>query len=210
MRLPYPAPDESKCPPMHYDEKLRLMVPDGYDIKKNAEWARERPVTSPDLARALASLAISVMYYVQTFPFGRFTTHIKDSGSEFFKILGNNRDWDYKRQCMRFEPLGNYNYGYTAYYAGLTQRQTEAGAGLYQILSRTSKFEFYSTWFDDPEDNREVVRGWQAASSSAMAAFEAEATKFLLQLDILGPVERLSVPIDDNGPAEIPVGSGQL
>ena len=60
------------------------------------------------------------------------------------------------------EMLGNYCFGYLGAAYGYSEEFLCFGAGMYQIKSGTSKFSWFSTYFDDPRDSAQIRLGVQA------------------------------------------------
>lgn len=97
-----------------------------------------------------------------------------ETGLYFASKVKTGGDWDYKRQLgtqtiyiaevdgksinMTGEFIGNANYGYAGRKVfGASLLRTAAGA--YQIYSGTSHGSWYSTYFDDPNDQYWINRG---------------------------------------------------
>ena len=97
----------------------------------------------------------------------------------FTKKVKNNGAWDLKRK-KKWQPktykakyfkyyrykkieaqdVGNIHFGYVG--AVLFSRTTLcAGAGMYQIYSRNSKWKYIKTFFDDPRDNKFIKVGYK-------------------------------------------------
>ena len=71
---------------------------------------------------------------------------------QFYMAIRSDRFWDYKRIALQYENFGNYNFGYVAAAKGFSLTGALSGAGLYQIYSGTSQWSWYSSYFDDPND----------------------------------------------------------
>lgn len=190
MRLEQPTSDSNvnKAPdyvPMHYDEQLRLIVPDDFDINTNAEWAKQHPLTSWQLATTFVDL-VSNRYEHGKWDVGK--------SSPLLSRVKNHGDMDYKRDNHPFfQGLGNYNFGYVAYYAGISLTAAKAFGGLAQILAGTSKLAYVWSGFDDPTDRAQIERGWMEAGEADRAAVAA---RLMRTLD-LEFVTRLAVPLQD-------------
>lgn len=66
----------------------------------------------------------------------------------------------YGKEHFRTDDFGNYNYGVAAKAYGYALKFAQFGAGMYQIKSGTSSFNFHSTYFDDPRDYSMIMRGY--------------------------------------------------
>ena len=81
------------------------------------------------------------------------------SAVDFYNAVKSGGKWDYKQYGSQYENLGNYNYGLTGKACGFGDTTLKAGAGLYQIYSGTSSFNFYNSFFDDPVDQSWIREG---------------------------------------------------
>src|SRR5262245_19044281 len=111
----------------HFDQTLGMLVPNGYDAEKNCRWAELHKVTNAEVASAARAIVTG--------------TSIRKSGSPVFEKVGSGGDMDYKhgKGNRPLGDIGNYNFGYVAFCAGLSLRQAKAAGGIYQIKSGTSK-----------------------------------------------------------------------
>lgn len=68
-----------------------------------------------------------------------------------YLLLGTTRTGEY---------IGNHHYGYMGRHAGYGETYLKIGAGIYQIVSGTSKWAFMSSYFDDPSDAAAISKGY--------------------------------------------------
>ncbi len=67
---------------------------------------------------------------------------------------------------MSAEDFGNAHYGYTGIAGGFGQEILKAGAGYAQIQDGTTRAGFALSYFDDPNDIDNILKGTQAYQSS--------------------------------------------
>lgn len=124
-----------------------IIVPPGMDLEANlAEARRIRKICESFffVAKPLSSASFFLKCAWVVFNF--------KSGARYdYKLNGH----------PEYEDFGNYHYGLYTRALGLNATFTQAMAGFYQFLSRTSGWKFKETWFDDPRDN-EMIRKGQA------------------------------------------------
>ncbi|EOP46348.1 polymorphic toxin type 44 domain-containing protein [Bacillus cereus] len=89
----------------------------------------------------------------------------------FTKLVKSGAPWDYKlkygpkttytfdNRTLTGEDLGNFHFGYVGKAIGFTDLELTGGAGFYQLLSRTSEWSYYQTFFDDPRDQEMIKLG---------------------------------------------------
>jgi RHS repeat-associated protein len=75
----------------------------------------------------------------------------KELGGDIAMYHGEGFYWD---------DFGNYNFGVAARAYHYSLGFSKFGAGLVQILSGTSSWSYYSTYFDDPDDAYMIERGY--------------------------------------------------
>ena len=63
-------------------------------------------------------------------------------------------------EIWKAEDFGNYNFGVAAKAYGYSLTFSQFGAGMYQIYSGTSSFDYISTFFDSPRDYKMIQRGY--------------------------------------------------
>jgi hypothetical protein len=187
MRLFFPSQDrreEGRVTAKHFDPTLGIVVPDGYDAQANCDWARQNKVSAVDLFNA----AVAAMP-------GSGKT-IRKSGAPLFEQVGTGGAMDYKRGGNKdLRDLGNYNFGYVAYCAGLSEVTAKAMGGGYQILSDTSSWEFWDTWFDDPRDQEMIIKGYRDAKTAADGKIKDRAASPVFKREIeIRPVQRPHIP----------------
>ncbi|CAI8949879.1 Ntox44 domain-containing protein [Bacillus sp. IT-79MI2] len=91
--------------------------------------------------------------------------------SVFIKLVKTGGPWDYKlkygpkneyvfdNQKLTGEDIGNFHFGYVGKAIGFTDIELKGGAGFYQILSKTSEWAYYKTYFDEPKDQKMIQLG---------------------------------------------------
>ena len=79
----------------------------------------------------------------------------------FYKAVRSYGKWDYKRLDKKYEDFGNYHFGYVAAAKGIPELIARMGAGFYQIISGTSSFEYFNSFFDDPKDQYWIREGYK-------------------------------------------------
>lgn len=95
--------------------------------------------------------------------------------AEFARKVRGGGDWDYKEDLglttkyscaigsqvffLTGEQIGNINYGYTGKAASIPDFNLKSAAGLIQILSDTSDWSYWDSYFDQPTDQAEIQRG---------------------------------------------------
>jgi len=67
----------------------------------------------------------------------------------------------YDGRLWSSEQLGNFTFGYFGASYGYSEEFLCFGAGIYQIVSGTSRREWMSTYWDDPSDGALIRMGWQ-------------------------------------------------
>jgi hypothetical protein len=94
------------------------------------------------------------------------------AGMYFAERVKSNGDWDYKsylgtrtlyyvedlKSNMTGEAIGNFHYGYVGR-SIFSATVLKSAAGMYQLISGTSKSDYWDTYFDDPRDQAEIQRG---------------------------------------------------
>ena len=92
---------------------------------------------------------------------------------EFARKVRSGGDWDYKSawnldknqlylydgRLITYQDPGNMNFGYAGS-AIHTLTDLQLFAGEYQIISGTSSFSFWKSYFDDPEDSAAIAYGY--------------------------------------------------
>ena len=74
--------------------------------------------------------------------------------------LDPNVMYIYNGMLLRWDAVGNIHFGYIGASAGYSLEFLQLGAGMYQILSETSKWSYYDTYFDDPYDSSMIELGY--------------------------------------------------
>ena len=103
-----------------------------------------------------------------------------ETNLEFASKVRSGGDWDYKStwnldrnqlylydgRLITYQDPGNMNYGYAgSAIHNLTNLQLFAGG--YQIISGTSSFSFWKSYFDDPEDSATIAYGYMLKQGGA-------------------------------------------
>jgi len=89
---------------------------------------------------------------------------------QFASYVKSGGPWDLKRyltgqyiflnMTRTGEYIGNHHFGYMGYHAGYSLTYLKIGAGFYQVFSGTSKWEWISSYFDDPRDQVAIEAGY--------------------------------------------------
>lgn len=91
----------------------------------------------------------------------QFISYVKSNGPWDLKgFIGKDATYNLLGFSRTGEYIGNHHYGYMGRHAGYNRTYLEIGAGIYQIVSRTSDWSFMSSYFDDPLDNQAIIRGY--------------------------------------------------
>lgn len=69
---------------------------------------------------------------------------------------------EYNGQLWSAEELGNYAFGYFGAAYGYDREFLCIGAGMYQIVSNTWEWSYFSSYFDDPRDTANIRMGFDA------------------------------------------------
>ncbi len=99
---------------------------------------------------------------------------------EFASKVRSGGDWDYKStwnldknqlylydgRLITYQDPGNMNFGYAGS-AIHTLTDLQLFAGEYQIISGTSSFSFWKSYFDDPEDSAAIAYGYMLKQGGA-------------------------------------------
>ncbi|NWN98612.1 MAG: hypothetical protein HLX45_14110 [Bacillus sp. (in: Bacteria)] len=101
-----------------------------------------------------------------------FSTKHATAGLYFAERVKSGGAWDYKVQLgtntlyyvsdlnsnMTGEAIGNFHYGYVgrSVFSAFTLK---SAAGMYQIISGTSSFKYFDSFFDDPRDQAQIQKG---------------------------------------------------
>jgi len=81
---------------------------------------------------------------------------------DFINMVKTGGIWDYKQLNPKlYENFGNYHFGYVSAAFGFPQEFAKLGAGAYQIYSGTSRLNWYSSYFDDPRDQKWIDEGYK-------------------------------------------------
>ncbi|MGG0369807.1 polymorphic toxin type 44 domain-containing protein [Priestia endophytica] len=154
-------------------------------------------------SKILAENALDMAYYAyrerelsSTYPIA--------TGQYFASKVKTGGPWDYKRKYtgsyiyrgnnVKGEDLGNIHYGYVGSAAGFSVTTLKSAAGAYQIKSSTAKVKWYSTYFDDPNDQKWISYGitmWQYGTlpdySSALRTSKIATTDSITMPNIKTP-----------------------
>lgn len=100
---------------------------------------------------------------------GNFAFAYAYKDSTFASLVKTGGAWDIKRSLPHTylwqgsyrtgEYIGNYHYGYLGSNLGYSDFTLKFAAGLYQIVSHTSNWQFYTSYFDDPKDTEAIQHG---------------------------------------------------
>ncbi|MDO5671868.1 MAG: polymorphic toxin type 44 domain-containing protein [Actinomycetaceae bacterium] len=90
-----------------------------------------------------------------------FASRVKTGGAWDYKSFLGTRSVYYEptlRAYMTGEQIGNFHYGYSGS-SVFTPFELKGAAGFYQIVSGTSDWGFWTTYFDDPSDQKDIDWG---------------------------------------------------
>lgn len=91
---------------------------------------------------------------------GMFISLVKSNGAWDLKVpLGRLKEYSFKDTTRTGEYIGNHHYGYMGKALGYADLTLKSAAGLYQILSDTSDWSYFSSYFDDPADQAAIKDG---------------------------------------------------
>ncbi|EEM86589.1 hypothetical protein BK749_08255 [Bacillus thuringiensis serovar vazensis] len=89
-----------------------------------------------------------------------FTKLVKSGGPWDYKLkYGPKNTYTFDNRKLTGEDLGNFHFGYVGKAIGFTDFELKGGAGFYQVLSDTSEWAYYQTFFDDPRDQEMIQLG---------------------------------------------------
>ena len=74
--------------------------------------------------------------------------------------LDKNVTYFYSGTRLRYDDIGNIHFGYLGASIGYSLLFLKSGAGIYQIYSGTSTWEYVSSFFDDPQDSAMIEWGY--------------------------------------------------
>lgn len=91
---------------------------------------------------------------------GMFISLVKSNGAWDLRVpLGRTTSYSFKDTKRTGEYIGNHHYGYMGKALGYANTTLKTAAGLYQIVSGTSDWKFFSSYFDDPADQAAIEAG---------------------------------------------------
>ncbi|MGE4506347.1 MAG: polymorphic toxin type 44 domain-containing protein [Desulfovibrionaceae bacterium] len=155
------------------DGHTTIIVPPGVDIEANIREAKQKTRAFLQQAMNMVSqLEIPARLLVQPF----LLRELKEMATDAF-AFGLKCGWlyenfkpgaryDFKKHDEtghyhpEYEAFGNYHYGLYSSAMGMDLTVIEAGAGFAQFLAGTWVKENWRTWFDDPDDNKMVRKGY--------------------------------------------------
>lgn len=155
--------------------------------------------------------ALYIMYFAMNdtvYPLATgefFASQVKTGGPWDYKLAyGPTLHWVYNGLDMTGEDLGNMHYGFVGRAAGFSTTILRTAAGAYQIYSGTAHLNWYSTYFDDPNDQKWITYGMNMWDNSSWP------TSFSAEIDLNSPVfdnftaeqkvEIESAPLDKDNP----------
>ena len=98
-----------------------------------------------------------------TYPIGtgyEFVNRVKTNGVwDYKQVFTSGYSYNYNGSSVSDEDLGNMHYGYVGRFAGFGRTLLSSAAGVYQICSGTWQTSWYSTYFDDPNDQHWIDYG---------------------------------------------------
>lgn len=85
--------------------------------------------------------------------------HRPDDLRWFKSRVQNKGPWDYRQRNPKLQDYGNYHYGYVGTRQGIAEPILRMGGGYAQLKAGTSRPSFITSVFDDPNDQRQIMRG---------------------------------------------------
>lgn len=152
---PGPGHDNCLCrreqvvPKAEVNGHTTIIVPPGVNIEANI---REAKRVAWEIEKQAAMAAYGASGGLRSVVFAHKCIYI-------YKNFKSGSRYDYKKLGKQYEAFGNYHYGLYTNAMGIDISFAQAAAGAYQIYSNTSKEEFRSTWYDDPDDNDAIRKG---------------------------------------------------
>jgi hypothetical protein len=84
----------------------------------------------------------------------------KNKAGHIFNQSNARLDFFYSGSQFRYDDFGNYHFGHVAKMNGWPQRISLIGAGAVQVKNGTARLSYWNTFFDDPQDNAMIKRGY--------------------------------------------------
>lgn len=95
------------------------------------------------------------------FKYTIFAKLVKSGGAwDLKQYLGKNTQYWLRGNLRTGEFVGNHHYGYMGRVLGFSETTLSTSAGLYQIVSGTSDWSFFTSYFDDPADQAAIQNGF--------------------------------------------------
>lgn len=116
-----------------------------------------------------------------TYPLGtglEFASKVKGGGPWDYKLQYGWDNWyTYNGRYVKGEDMGNFHYGFVGRASGFGATLLRSIAGAVQIYSGTAHLKWYASYFDDPNDQKEIDYGismfdnqsWPRTSNSVSA-----------------------------------------
>jgi hypothetical protein len=139
------------------DGHTTIIVPPGVDIEANIREAKRVAKQCEKEAVDYASRVPSYASNPASIPV--MARNLKIEWVK--KMFSSGAPYDYKKLGNQYESFGNYHYGLYVKALGIGDTLARMSAGYYQIRSGTSSIDFLGSWFDDPEDQKNIIRGQQ-------------------------------------------------
>lgn len=101
---------------------------------------------------------------VQTATVTYFATRVREGGVwDYKRTLGYTNEYKVfingTKIYMRGEDIGNVHYGYVGSSIGLTTNDLCTAGGIVQLLTGTSSWAYYDSYWDDPRDTEYIKKG---------------------------------------------------
>lgn len=137
-------------------------------VTPNGDPTGDDDVTS-SFTQKMLSNAVYMAYYAEedksfaSYPYGTglyFAGQVRSGGPWDYKLqYGPQTHYWYNGRYMTGEDLGNMHYGFVGRGATFSATILKTAAGAYQIYSGISYPGWYNSYFDDPNDQANIVYG---------------------------------------------------
>ncbi|CAH1206288.1 hypothetical protein PAECIP111893_02504 [Paenibacillus plantiphilus] len=169
--------------------------------------AAAAPNVTTSFSKTMKNNAVLMAYYAywdqeqETYPIGtglEFASRVKSNGVwDYKQSFGTTTSYVYNGWNTTGENLGNMHYGYVGRACGFGRTMLEFIAGAVQIYSGTAHVGWYTTYFDDPNDQAWIGTGmnlwdWNMLPATSSLA-RTKITKDDPMFNILSKQEKIEI-----------------